>query len=56
MSTLIIAGTTAILLLSLTWYFLLNVITFDVGEISFNETEKEEINNDFKNGLRKLWI
>tara|TARA_R110002020_G_scaffold181654_5_gene376800 strand:+ start:5045 stop:5221 length:177 start_codon:yes stop_codon:yes gene_type:complete len=54
MSTLFIAGTTAIILLSLTWYFLLNIITFEIGEIPFNEVEKEQLNNDFKGGLRNV--
>lgn len=52
MSTLFIAGATAIILLSLSWYFLLTVITFDLGEISFDEVEQEQLNQDFKNGLR----
>ena len=55
MSTLIIAGTIALTLLSVAWYVIYQAVTFEVGEISFNEAEKEEINNDFKNGLRKLW-
>tara|TARA_R100000995_G_scaffold81249_1_gene53891 strand:- start:221 stop:397 length:177 start_codon:yes stop_codon:yes gene_type:complete len=54
MSTLFIAGATAIILLSLTWYFLLNIITFEIGEIPFNEVEKEQLNNDFKGGLRNV--
>tara|TARA_R100000773_G_scaffold21460_1_gene19058 strand:- start:1392 stop:1568 length:177 start_codon:yes stop_codon:yes gene_type:complete len=54
MSTLFIAGATAIILLSLSWYFLLNVITFDVGEITFDEVEKEQLNQDFKGGLRNV--
>jgi hypothetical protein len=54
MSTLFIAGATAIILLSLTWYFLLNIITFEIGEIPFNEVEQEQLNNDFKGGLRNV--
>ena len=51
MSTLFIAGATAIILLSLSWYFLLTVVTFDVGEITFDEVEKEHMNQDFIGGL-----
>lgn len=54
MSTLFIAGVTAIILLSLSWYFLITVVTFDLGEISFNEVEQEELNQDFKGGLRNV--
>jgi len=52
MSTLFIAGTTAILLLSLTWYVVYQAVTFEVGELSFTETEIEQMNKDFTNGLR----
>ena len=54
MSTLFIAGATAIILLSLSWYFLLTVVTFDVGEITFDEVGKEQLNQDFKGGLRNV--
>tara|TARA_Y100001938_G_C8090158_1_gene434539 strand:+ start:3016 stop:3192 length:177 start_codon:yes stop_codon:yes gene_type:complete len=54
MSTLFIAGAITITLLFLSWYYLLNVITFDIGEISFNEIEKEQLNQDFKGGLRNV--
>ena len=54
MSTLFIAGATAIILLSLSWYFLLTVMTIEVGDISFNDTEQEQLNNDFKGGLRNV--
>ena len=52
MSALFIAGTLALTLLSVAWYVVYQSITFDVGELSFTETEVEQMNRDFTNGLR----
>jgi len=54
MSTLFIAGAIATTLLFVVWYYLIEVLTFDLGEISFNEVEQEQLNNDFKGGLRNV--
>ena len=54
MSTLFIAVTIATILLSLSWYFLIEVLTFDLGEITFNEIEEEQLHQDFKGGLRNV--
>ena len=52
MSALIIAGTLALTLLSVAWYIVYQAVTFEVGELSFTETEIEQMNKDFTNGLR----
>ena len=52
MSALIIAGTLALTLLSVAWYVVYQAITFEVGDLSFTETEVEQMNKDFTNGLR----
>ena len=52
MSALIIAGTFALTLLSVAWYVVYQAVTFEVGELSFTETEIEQMNKDFTNGLR----
>ena len=52
MSALIIAGTLALTLLSVAWYVFYQAVTFEVGELSFTETEVEQMNKDFTNGLR----
>ena len=51
MSALIIAGTLALTLLSVAWYVVYQAVTFEVGELSFTETEIEQMNKDFTNGL-----
>ena len=52
MSALIIAGTLALTLLSVAWYVVYQAITFEVGDLSFTDTEVEQMNRDFTNGLR----
>ena len=52
MSALIIAGTLALTLLSVARYVVYQAVTFEVGELSFTETEIEQMNKDFTNGLR----
>ena len=52
MSALIIAGTLALTLLSVAWYVVYQAVTFEVGELSFTETEIEQMNKDLTNGLR----
>ena len=52
MSALIIAGTLALTLLSVAWYVVYQAITFEGGDLSFTETEVEQMNRDFTNGLR----
>tara|TARA_R110002012_G_C11662111_1_gene612310 strand:+ start:2175 stop:2345 length:171 start_codon:yes stop_codon:yes gene_type:complete len=52
MSALIIAGALAITLLSVTWYVLYQAVTFELDDLSFTETEVEQMNKDFTNGLR----
>jgi|TARA_R100000084_G_C4531506_1_gene91387 hypothetical protein len=54
MSTLFIAGAIAITLLLVAWYVLYQSITFDLGDLSFTETEIEQLNQDFKGGLRNV--
>ena len=54
MSTLFIAGAIAITLLLVAWYVLYQAITFDLDELSFTETEIEQLNQDFKGGLRNV--
>ena len=54
MSTLFIAGAIAITLLLVAWYVLYQAITFDLGDLSFTETEIEQLNQDFKGGLRNV--
>tara|TARA_A100001201_G_scaffold12407_1_gene15961 strand:+ start:900 stop:1076 length:177 start_codon:yes stop_codon:yes gene_type:complete len=54
MSTLFIAGAIAITLLLVAWYVLYRSITFDLGDLSFTETEIEQLNQDFKGGLRNV--
>ena len=54
MSTLFIAGAIAITLLSVAWYVLYQAITFDLGDLSFTEAEVEQLNQDFKGGLRNV--
>ena len=46
MSALIIAGTLALTLLSVAWYVVYQAVTFEVGELSFTETEVEQMNTD----------
>lgn len=48
MSTLFIAGAIAITLLLVAWYVLYQAITFDLDDLSFTETEIEQLNQDFK--------
>jgi len=52
MSAIFIAGAIAITLLSVAWYILYQAVTFDLGDLSFTELEVEQMNQDFKNGLR----
>jgi len=52
MSALFVAITLALTLLSVAWYVVYQSVTFDSIELSFTETEKEQMNQDFKNGLR----
>ena len=52
MAALIIAGTLALTLLSVAWYVVYQAITFEVGDLSFTDTEVEQMNRDFTNGLR----
>ena len=52
MSAIFIAGAIAITLLSVAWYILYQAVTFDLGDLSFTELEIEQMNQDFKNGLR----
>jgi len=54
MSTLFIAGAIAITLLSVAWYVLYQAVTFDLGDLSFTEVEVEQLNEDFKGGLRNV--
>jgi len=52
MSALFIAVSIALTLLSVAWYIRYQAITFDLDELSFTEAEIEQMNQDFKNGLR----
>ena len=52
MSALFIAGTLVLTLLSVAWYVVYQAITFEVGDLSFTDTEVEQMNRDFTNGLR----
>ena len=54
MSTLFIAGAIAITLLLVASYVLYQAITFDLDDLSFTETEIEQLNQDFKGGLRNV--
>lgn len=54
MSTLFIALTTALILLSIVWYVLFRAITFEFEDISFTDIEVEQLNQDFKGGLRNV--
>ena len=54
MSTLFIAGAIAITLFLVAWYVLYQAITFDLDDLSFTETEIEQLNQDFKGGLRNV--
>tara|TARA_Y100001973_G_C4934132_1_gene202418 strand:- start:236 stop:412 length:177 start_codon:yes stop_codon:yes gene_type:complete len=54
MSAIFIAGALAITLLSIAWYVLYQAVTFDLGDLSFTELEKEQLNQDFKGGLRNV--
>jgi len=55
MSTLFIAGIIALTLLSACWYVLYQAVTFDLGDISFTDLEEEQLNEDFRGGLRNVW-
>ena len=52
MSALFIAVGLALTLLSVAWYVVFQAVTFEVGELSFTETDVEQMNKDFTNGLR----
>ena len=41
-------------LLSVAWYVFYQAITFDLGDLSFTEAEVEQLNQDFKGGLRNV--
>jgi|TARA_R110001583_G_scaffold117510_1_gene268634 hypothetical protein len=54
MSTLFIAGAILVTLLFGSGYYLTKILKFVIDEIHFDEAEQEQLNQDFKGGLRNV--
>tara|TARA_R110001583_G_scaffold126971_4_gene278575 strand:- start:2323 stop:2499 length:177 start_codon:yes stop_codon:yes gene_type:complete len=55
MSTLFIAGAILVTLLFGSGYYLTKILKFVIDEIHFDEAEQEQLNQDFKGGLRNVY-